>query len=55
VTLEELKQLIAEYKAMEFRVRLLHAEKYKDITGTPVCQECDQYLPCDTIRALDGD
>jgi hypothetical protein len=35
------------------RIRLMHSEKYKDITGTPVCRECDQYLPCNTIRALD--
>ena len=52
---KELSQLILEYRAMELRVRNLHSEKYKDITGTPVCNECDQYLPCDTIKALDGD
>lgn len=40
---------------LEFQIDLikeLHTEKYKDITGTPVCQECDQYMPCDTLIAL---
>lgn len=30
----------------------LHQEKYKDITGTSICQECDQYLPCDTLKII---
>ena len=35
-------------------IKNLHTEHFKDITGTPVCKECGQYLPCDTLKILDG-
>lgn len=37
------------------KVRDLHIEGFKDVTGRAACKECNNYLPCPTIQALDED
>lgn len=51
---QELRDYVFNGEEVIQRVRVLHREKYRDIRGLPVCRECNVYLPCPTLKTLEG-
>lgn len=59
IELQECSQQLRDYvfygEEVIQRVRRLHFEGFRDVRGIPVCRECKDYLPCPTLKALDGE